>query len=676
MKVAFRFLGLGWLVACAVAVSGAAAATAVRIEPFGEDETAVTVSRGHDASLAERVSVPTDDQEIELRSAASISGVVFDLSTNAPVERFEVTVHVEDRQVHTDTFHDSGGRFAMDLSRWAAAIEVRASGYAPWARAPVPQAGESPFVEVALARGRVLEGHVVAAAGGRPIAGATVEAAGHLMDAFILGVTSASTDAKGRFELRVPKGERRLRASAAGYAAKAVHARAGRLHSLEFRLAGGKEIVGELVLPDGTLAVGRVDLASVQPTPDQGMDFWGIRELLGGPRKATVQTDGKFRFADLPVGRYRVHARSPHGAVADRTIEIAEHTASLPVRLIVQPLAKVVGSVAGLADGEHATLSVEEKREDDARSTNVVNVINDVSNGRFEIAGIPNGEFLLSAWSTAGREVFAAFEIADLRDVEVDVAFLWSSRLTGRVLIDGQGAGGVDVFATYAGTHAGASLRTLRDYTARDGTYELRGLVDGNYDVFVKGNRFNVEVQGETEVDLPLAPNSLSGAVFGLDQPLEGHMVVARALDAISTGTEQSVLHTSAGPGGKFRFEGLPEGPYAIVVMDPFSEGAVREAYVNGEVTGFDFHLQPPKDLRPVQVAFNTGSTHKVLWVKVESGAFDSLMLDVPLDASGAGHLPRSLQGADLSFRLKRTESSVVVPNWDGEAIVVEVGEE
>ena len=319
-----------------------------------------------------------------------------------------------------------------------------------------------------------------------------------------------------------------------------------------------------------------------------------------------------------------------------------------------------------------ASLSVREVQDEDAGTVNVVNDIKDVANGPFEIGGIPNGEFLLSAWSTAGREVFAAFEIADLRDAEVDVAFLWSSRLTGRVLIDGQGAGGVDVFATYAG----APLRTLRDYTARDGTYDLRGLADGNYEVVVKGNRFNVEVQGETEVDLPLAPNSLSGAVFGLGQPLEGHMVVARALDAISAGTEQSVLHMSAGPGGKFRFEGLPEGPYAIVVMDPFSEGAVREAYVNGEVTGFDFHLHPPKDLRPVQVALNTGSTYKVLWVKVESGAFDSLMLDIPLDASGTGHLPTSLQGADLSFRLNRSESSVVTPNWDGEAIVVAVGEE
>ena len=638
-------------------------------------EVRITALSGQDVSLAQRVLVPKGDLEIELRSATSISGVVFDRSTNAPVDSFQVTVRTEGGQAHTETFHDVSGRFAMDLSGRAATIEIRASGYAPWTRAPSSEARRNLFVEVALEHGRVLAGYVVAAASGRPIAGATVEAAGYMKDGVGLGATSASTDASGRFELRAPKEERRLRASAAGYAAKTVRAPAGRLHTLEIHLADGKEIAGELVLPDGAPATGHVTLASVWPH-DHALDFWEVRELLGGRRKATVQTDGRFRFADLAVGRYRVYGRSPLGAVADQTVEIAQHTTSLLVRLTVEPLAKVVGSVAGLAHGEHATLFVEEAREDDARSIDVVNVIRDVANGPFEITGIPNGEFLLRALSTADREVLAAFEIADLRDAEVDVAFLWSSRLTGRVLIDGQGAGGVDVFATYATTHTGAPLRTRRDYTASDGTYDIRGLADGYYEVVVKGNRFNVEVQGETEVDLPLASNSLSGAVFGLGRPLEGEIVVARPLGEPSTEVEQSILHTRTGSGGEFRFEGLPEGPYAIVVMDPFSEGAVREAYVNGEVTGFDFHLQPPNDLRTVQVALNTGSTHKVLWVKVHSGAFNSVMLDVPLDANGTGHLPTSLQGADLSFRLKLSASPAVVPSWDGEAIVVEVGDE
>ena len=648
MRTALRF-GLGWLVACTIAVLGAAAAA--------------------------------DDPEIDLSSAASVSGVVFDRSTKVPVDSFAVTVYASNRQqARTETFNDSAGRFAMDLARRAAAIEVRASGYVPWTRyvpwtsAPRSQDQESPFVKVALRRGRVLAGHVVAAVGGRPIAGATVEAAGYLKGGVAVGGTSASTDAKGRFELRVPRGECRLKVSAPGHGPRTVHVRDSRRHSLEIRLANGKEIAGELVLPDGTLATGRVTLASVRPR-GQPPDFWEIRELLCGRQEPTVQTDGKFRFADLPVGRYRLHARSPHGAVADRTIEIAENTASLPVRLIVQPLAKVVGSVAGLADGEHATLSVEEKREDDAHSTKVVNVIEDVANGRFDIAGIPNGEFLLSAWSTAGREVFAAFEIADLRDAEVDVAFLWSSRLTGRVLIDGQGAGGVDVFATYAGTHAGAPLRTLRDYTARDGTYDLRGLADGNYEVAVKGNRFNVAVEGHTEVDLPLAQTSLSGVVRVLGLPLGGRIVVARPVNAIGREAEPLVLHTLAGPRGKYRFEGLPKGRYTIVVMDPLFKGAVREAYVDGAVTKFNFHLWPTRAYRPVRVASNAGAAGQTLGVAIRGGAFDHLSLDVPLNAKGAGRLPRSLQGADLHFSLNGAMPAVV-PNWDGEAIVVAVGEE
>ena len=112
---------VAWLVACAIVLLGTTTATAA---------------------------------EIELQTAAGISGIVFDRSTNAPVDSFEVTVHVTGRQAHTDTFRDSGGRFAMDLPGRATAIEVRASGYATWARAPCSQAEESLFVEIALERGR------------------------------------------------------------------------------------------------------------------------------------------------------------------------------------------------------------------------------------------------------------------------------------------------------------------------------------------------------------------------------------------------------------------------------------------------------------------------------------------------------------------------------------------
>ena len=73
---------VAWLVACAIVLLGTTTATAA---------------------------------EIELQTAAGISGIVFDRSTNAPVDSFEVTVHVTGRQAHTDTFRDSGGRFAMVL---------------------------------------------------------------------------------------------------------------------------------------------------------------------------------------------------------------------------------------------------------------------------------------------------------------------------------------------------------------------------------------------------------------------------------------------------------------------------------------------------------------------------------------------------------------------------------
>ena len=195
-----------------------------------EQAVSVTASRDQYTSPAERVRAGVGDLEIVLGSAVGISGTVFDQSTGAPIDSFEITIHVEGESAQRkEGFRN--GRFAMELPRPATTIEVRASGYAPWKKGPRSlRLGEGAFLEVALERGRVLTGRVVAAAGGLPIAGATVKAPGYVgSDKFVVGISAASTDSEGRFELHVPGGERPLRVSAAGYAPKTVrvHARAG-----------------------------------------------------------------------------------------------------------------------------------------------------------------------------------------------------------------------------------------------------------------------------------------------------------------------------------------------------------------------------------------------------------------------------------------------------------------
>ena len=102
----------------------------------------------------------------------------------------------------------------------------------------------------------------------------------------------------------------------------------------------------------------------------------------------------------------------------------------------------------------------------------------------------------------------------------------------------------------------------------------------------------------------------------------------------------------------------------------------VREAYVNTAITEFDFHLHPLEDLRPVRVVPNPDSADQVLWVHVRGGHFDSLSIDVPLNADGTGLLPGSLQGADLHLSLNGSQPGVELLEWNGEAIVIELEDE
>ena len=97
----------------------------------------------------------------------------------------------------------------------------------------------------------------------------------------------------------------------------------------------------------------------------------------------------------------------------------------------------------------------------------------------------------------------------------------------------------------------------------------------------------------------------------------------------------------------------------------------VRSVYVNAAIEGFDFHLEPIVDLRPVSVANPQDTPKGTLLVDVLRGSFDRLSIDVPLDADGVGMLPRSLKGADL--RISLGDAYTNVANWDGGALFVEL---
>lgn len=509
---------------------------------------------------------------------------------------------------------------------------------------------------------RQLAGRVVDAATGVPIAGATIEVDGVIEhDGARTGVVDGQADSQGEFDFRVRAGDRSIRVQADGYATSimAVPAEAG---EIEVALARGSTIAGELVLPDGMPATGRVGLAVSRREPWEPLGFWGIDELLSGGRKANVGTDGGFRFDNVPAGSYRLWATSPRGAVDDQLLVVLQHEPTYVLRLAVHPHATVAGAVSGLADSERVYLSV--VRQPDGES---VAYRRDVANGPFRIAGIPNGRYLIVGRSTEGRTVEVPFEIDDLEAAQVDLAFLWSSKLRGQVLVGGAPVAPFRMQIVATPVDGSKPVGTV--WIGLDGSYAIPGLADAAYVVTARGHRFEVDVSGDTEFDLALQPNSLSGTVWAEGERWPGHHVVART---VGGGTEAPVVaYAEASPDAEFRFDGLPAGEYIVAVTDPFAAGAVRSVTVDGAIDSFDFWLERTDDLQPVRVLRLGEPATGELKVDIEHGVFGRISTNVPLNERGVALLPTALAGAKL--RLSKDGHSAEIPDWNAAPTEVEL---
>ena len=509
---------------------------------------------------------------------------------------------------------------------------------------------------------RQLAGQVVDEATGAPIAGATIEVDGVIEhNGARTGIVDGSADSQGEFDLRVRAGDRSIRVRAADYATRimAVPANAG---EIEIALARGSTVAGKMVLPDGVPATGRVGIAVSRPDPWEPLGFWGADELLSGGRKANVGADGRFRFDNVPAGSYRLWATSPHGAVDEQLIVVLQHEPTDVLRLAVHPHAAVAGTVSGLADGERVVLRV--VRQPDGKAAALRH---DVANGPFQIAGIPNGRYMIVARSTESRTVEVPFEIDDLEAAEVDLAFLWTSKLHGQVLVGGAPVAPFRMQIVATSLDDSKPVRTV--WIGPDGSYAIPGLADAAYVVTARGHRFEVDVSGDTEFDLALQPNSLSGTVWAEGERWPGHHVVARTVD---DGREAPVVaYADAGQNAEFRFDGLPAGEYVVAVMDPFGAGAVRNVTINGAIDNFDFWLERTDDLQPVRVLRLNEPATGELQVDIEHGVFGRISTAVPLDERGVALLPSALAGAKL--RLSNDGHSAEIPDWKAAATEVEL---
>lgn len=205
------------------------------------------------------------------------------------------------------------------------------------------------------------------------------------------------------------------------------------------------------------------------------------------------------------------------------------------------------------------------------------------SNGPYELRGLTDGEHVVVTWTSEDREIRNLITMNESKEVHYDIVFARNSSLYGRVTSGEKGMPYVEVTAK----SRDSSLPSGRTTTKTDGSYRFEGLGDGPYLVEVPVRKFKavVDVDSETEFDISLGANALSGNVRA-DGSVRGAQLILTG-----TGTNRLWLSREVDATGSYRFEALESGTYVIKVTHPDYVETSCEVVITHDVTDFDIYL-------------------------------------------------------------------------------------
>jgi protocatechuate 3,4-dioxygenase beta subunit len=403
---------------------------------------------------------------------------------------------------------------------------------------PADKSNISGSNDLALVKGRVED------AGGGPIAGARISLV------WPEGVNaSATSDEHGAFELRVARGEIEIEATAHGYASGSSDG-----------VAPGEIVIA--LVPESVL-VGRVlDLES-------GHGLAGITVQADELQDRSVSTDseGRFRFEALESGRYKPIAWSDRVAgIASESVDLGPGETSPEIKVYVRPALSVRGEVRIRGGGPCPKGEVVLESDSELRRTASVG-----PGGRVSIGGLLPGAYAVEVscegYASDGSypRMIVGESVTEQRwEVSPGVA------IRGRIF-DGNGAVISGAIVEAAGFE---DVRETR--SAADGTFEIRGLRAGSYNV-VALHPDDEEISTSTTVVANMDRDALlvierremveRGAIEGEAKDVRGHPAIGLVIEAASESTpERAPAMGSAitDDKGRFRIADLPLGSYEV----------------------------------------------------------------------------------------------------------------
>ncbi len=245
-------------------------------------------------------------QKVEKPKIGSITGVVTDAKTGAPLSGVQIILK-EKNQTHTT---DQTGAFRFDsLPEGTYTVSFNRAGYVPRTEIVNVKAGSPTVFNVSLAPVEknvgTLLGKVIDKETGNPIAGAVIS---------VEGVGSVQTDQSGLYRLEnIPVGGKTVKVAAPGYKETAE----------VIKIAKGdnvKNFALEPMVVKGSLLITVVDKDNKKPISGATVTF-----LQGNVGPFTTDESGAVSVKDLPTGTYTIKVEARRYAPQQKTVVVEKN---------------------------------------------------------------------------------------------------------------------------------------------------------------------------------------------------------------------------------------------------------------------------------------------------------------------------------------------------------------
>ena len=561
-----------------------------------------------------------------------LAGAVVDLSWRDLLPGAEREIPVGPRET-VSTLSGADGSFELNgLKPGKASLGVEAERFViPDPRELEIPAGGIADLTLILERGTVVTGRVLDDRDD-PIAGVRVTAGGN----------SARTD---------PEGFYRVEGARAGPdRAHAFHPHYGRFDREVEIDPGGATL--DWTLPAGHEVSGRAVDGAERPVADAA-----VRLTLRDPHRprtysARSGADGSFVFATVAEGSYTLSAEARGYAPQERgdAVVVAAESVS-GVEITLERGVVVRGEVLGLDFDDLARVRVEARQPQRSIRGRVD------YEGRFEVAELPPGSWLLSATLDGGRRQAQArlWLSPGAGDVVQDLEFGGGLTLSGRVLHNGEPLAGAAV--DVRGRQAAVERSVTTDY---QGGFRFADLDRGDYWLGVSHVRERLvhndvlRLDADLDVTLDVRHAAVRGTV---GEAGSGRLLADAAVTLKRHGAGEGLMVTATDGEGRFSQPRVPAGSYSVTARKDGYAPARSEIEVAAgrDVEGLAIELEPTQGLD--------------LWVSLASGKAPS-QVAVMVRGADAGVLLAEPRPTSAEGKVRLS----TVPPGDWEVLVSAVG--